>query len=162
MKTRLASLAVACTTFALLQTASAEDGKTYPGSNCHPLDQSSAATLSLGFNYIENTSTQYSALVICPIVKDEVFSLTGVNYINIRYDKPSTTGFYCGWYSKSSTGASGYTSSSWDFSAAGNAKSMTLTNTNSYSGGTYQLYCILPPKANNKTAKLHSYRIDEN
>lgn len=141
--------------------AHAEDGKVYPGSNCHAYNSASGNITQYGFNYVENTSTSNSALLICPIVKDEVSSLLGVNLIRVRYYKPSDTGFYCSMHSKTATGTGGFTSSQWDFDGAG-TKTMTLDNVLSYSEGSYQLYCILPNKVGSNTAKLHTYRIDEN
>jgi hypothetical protein len=145
-----------------LPAARAQDGKVYPGSNCHPLSPANADIMSYGFNYVENTSTTYSLLVICPGIKDNVASVTGLSLISVRYDKPSSTGFFCSIYSKSSIGSGGYTSSQWDFDFAGNGKSMSLAAVSSYNAGSYQMYCILPPKVGSTTAKLHTYRLDEN
>jgi hypothetical protein len=122
-----------------------EDGKVYPGSNCHYGALTPSGNVkydSTGFIY--NNSTTNSALISCPIVRDKVFSVAGLNFIKIRYKKPNSTGFHCVVHSRTSFGTAGFQKSKWDFGPGG-IKTMILDDIGGFSAGSYTLSCILPP-----------------
>lgn len=143
-----------------------EDGKVYPGSNCHYGANTPSTNVkydSTGFIY--NNSTTNSALISCPIVKDKVFSAAGLNLIKIRYKKAVNSGFRCEILSRNRFGSPvGFQKSKWDFGPPG-VKTMTLDDMGGFSRGVYTLSCILPPSkapvnAANRSG-IYNYRIHE-
>jgi hypothetical protein len=135
--------------------AFAVDGKSYPGSACLPYSSANMDIMERFAEYIENTAANNSLLVICPVIKDDIASTGGTDYVRITFSKPDSTGFYCAIYSKNASGGGTYSSSEWNFSAGG-TYNMVLTDVAGHASGTFSLYCILPPGA-----KIHSYRVDE-
>ncbi len=158
-----ALLAIATLMFLSASTVYAEDGKVYPATMCQGSLVGSPPIISYTGKSVRNNSTTNSAVISCPIVKDEVFSVTGANEAYLRYCK-GPAGFNSSLYSYSAYGTSSYVNSKWDFSGAGCSKFISHDPILSYSQGYYTMIVVLPPSAAGAGTKteLFSYRLDEN
>ncbi len=154
----LAALLIAAAT-----SVQAEDGKVYPATMCQGSLVGSPSIISYTGNSVRNNSTINSAVISCPIVKDEVFSITGANEAYLRYCK-GPSGFGSSLYSYSAFGTSSYVNSKWDFGFAGCSKTLAHDPILSYSQGYYTMVVVLPPSSTGTGTKteLFSYRLDEN
>jgi hypothetical protein len=142
--------------------AFAVDGKVYTSQFCQGSLVGNPPIISYTGKSVRNNSTTNSAVLSCPIVKDEVNSLTGSSYSYVRYCKASTTGFLSTLYSYSAAGTSVYQNSKSDFGAAG-CKYMYHDPISSYSSGFYNLILVLPPStAAAQKTEVIAYRFDEN
>lgn len=144
-------------------TVFAEDGKVYPATMCQGSLVGSPPIISYTGNSVRNNSTTNSAVISCPIVKDEVFSVLGANEAYLRYCK-GPAGFNSSLYSYSPFGTSSYVNSKWDFTGAGCSKTISHDPILSYANGYYTMVVVLPPSAAGSGTKteLFSYRLDEN
>ncbi|MBD0345040.1 MAG: hypothetical protein ICV63_09515 [Coleofasciculus sp. Co-bin14] len=135
--------------------AFADDRKTYPGNLCQPGPFATASTISYGLDgSVENTASG-SIYVVCPVVRDNTTNTTGLKQIQVQINKPSSTGTYCSFYSKSADGVNTFFNEKWNFEGSGN-RIISLNVQKSYASGYYFIACILPPKA-----KVVSYIVNE-
>lgn len=159
MKRVLSALVVM---FSVVSGAHAEDGKVYPATMCQGSLVGTPSIITYTGKSVRNNSTTNSAVVACPIVKDDVFSLTGGNQAMLRFCKPSSQGLNSSLYSYSSFGTSSYLSSKWDFDGAG-CRTISHGAISSYSQGYYTLLVTMPPStAAAQKTEIFSYRFDEN
>jgi hypothetical protein len=139
----------------------AEDGKVYPASMCQgSLVGSPPITYYNGTKLINNSTTN-SAVVVCPVVKDNVFSTTGANEAYLRYYKGTSTGMLADLYSFSSYGTANYVQFRSDFGGTG-YKVFSYTPISSYSQGYYSFIVAIPPGPSGSKSSVISYRLDEN
>ncbi|MET0661251.1 MAG: hypothetical protein ABW110_24190 [Steroidobacteraceae bacterium] len=161
---RRARRAAACVV-ALAAAASpycfAEDGKVYPASMCAGSLVGSPPITNYDGRRVVNTSTTNSAVVVCPVVKDNVFAVTGANEGYVRYYKGTTTGFIADLYSFSAFGTANFVQFRSDFGAAG-YKTLSYTPIGSYSQGYYSFVVVIPPGPAGAKSSMISYRLDEN
>lgn len=159
--TRDAAACVLALAAATSQYCFAEDGKVYPASMCEGALVGSPPIISYDGRALVNTSTTNSAVVICPVVKDNVFGTTGANEAYVRYRKGTATGVLISLYSYSAFGTANYVQTRNDFGATG-YKTATFTPIGSYSQGYYHFIVVLPPGPAGAKSSLISYRLDEN
>ena len=154
----VSSIAVVLLAMPLLATA--EDGKVYPATMCQGT-VGNPTNLSYDGTKLVNTSTTYSAVVVCPMIKDDVFSGAGANEAYMRYYKANSTGFISNLYSFSAFGTASFTQFKSDFGGAG-YKTLSYTPISSYSQGYYQFVVVIPPGTSTAKSSVISYRLDEN
>lgn len=142
--------------FSAVSHAAAEDGKVYPAIACQPALDGTPSLLAYQGDKLVNTSNDYSVVVTCPIVKDNVLSINGTNEAHVRFRKASNVGFLGDLHSYTAFGTGHLVQYKSDFTAAG-YKTMSFTGLAGYSQGYYMLMLVLPPKA-----EVFSYRVDEN
>lgn len=142
-------------------SAIAEDGKVYPATMCQGSLVGNPSILSYDGTRLVNTSTTYSAVVVCPAIKDDVFSGAGANEAYMRYYKANSTGFISNLYSFSAYGTASFTQFKSDFGGAG-YKTLSYTPISSYSQGYYQFVVVIPPGTSSAKSSVISYRLDEN
>ncbi|MET0987524.1 MAG: hypothetical protein ABW034_19185 [Steroidobacteraceae bacterium] len=164
MLSRRARPAVACA-LAIAAAAPpycfAEDGKVYPASMCEGSLVGSPPITNYDGRRLVNNSTTNSAVVVCPVVKDNVFAATGANEAYVRYYKGTTTGFIADLYSFSAFGTANFVQFRSDFGAAG-YKTLSYTPIGSFSQGYYSFVVVIPPGPAGAKSSMISYRLDEN
>jgi hypothetical protein len=141
----------------------AEDGKVYPAAMCQGSLVGSPPITSYTGNRLVNNSTTNSAVVVCPMVKDNVFAATGGNEGYVRYFKGTATGIIANLYSYSAFGTASFTQFRSDFAAATGNRTLSYTPIGGFAQGFTSFIVVLPPgpAAASKSALL-SYRFDEN
>jgi hypothetical protein len=139
----------------------AEDGKVYPASMCQgSLVGSPPITYYDGRRLINNSTTN-SAVVVCPVVKDNVFAASGANEAYVRYYKGTAAGVLADLYSYSAFGTANFVQFRSDFGAVG-YKTLSFAPIGSYSQGYYSFVVVIPPGPAGSKSSLISYRLDEN
>lgn len=158
------AVAVAVIAASWAGAAVAEDGKVYPAAICEGSLVGNPPIISYNGKSLRNTSTVNSAVVVCPLIKDDVFSTTGLNEVHVRYCKATSSGFNSSLYSYSAYGTSSVSSSKWDFGSSGCGKVLSHPGISSYSSGYYSLILTLPPStaAASPKTEVFSIRADEN
>ncbi|MGB3620228.1 MAG: hypothetical protein WBA20_02685 [Ketobacter sp.] len=147
--------------FTFSQATFAEDGKVYPATMCQgSLVGNPPITYNDG-RQLKNNSTSNSAVVVCPVIKDNVFSNAGLNEAYMRYYKANSTGFLSTLYSYSAFGTANYVQYKSDFGGAG-YKTLSFTPISSYNQGYYQFIAVIPPSPTSTKSSVISYRVDEN
>lgn len=139
----------------------AEDGKVYPASMCEGSLVGSPPITNYDGRRLVNNSTTNSAVVVCPILKDNVFSVGGFNEGYLRYYKGAAAGVIADLYSYSAFGTASFTQFRSDFGAVG-YKTLSYTPIASFSQGYYSLVVVIPPGPAGSKSSLISYRFDEN
>lgn len=139
----------------------AEDGKIYPATMCQGSLVGNPPITSYDGKQLVNTSTTNSAVVVCPVIKDNTSSLTGANEAYVRYRKGTNTGFLCDLWSYSAHGTSNHVQFKSDFGAPGN-KTFSYNPILSFSQGYYSFVCVIPPGPAGQKSSVISYRLDEN
>jgi len=148
---------------ASLSPASAEDGKIYPSAFCAGALVGNPPIVSFSSDALTNNSTTNSAVVVCPTIKDDVFSAAGLNEAKLHYCKAGAPGFLVDLRSHTSFGTSVAVSSKSDFLGAG-CRTFTWGALPGVSEGFYTFMVVIPPSIDGVAtkSKLISYRIDEN
>jgi hypothetical protein len=139
----------------------ADDGKMYPGTLCQGSLVGNPPITSYEASKLTNTSATNSAVVVCPVVRDSVFSTTGANEAYLRYYKGTSTGMLATLYSYSAYGTSVYSQFKSDFGAPG-YRSFNFSPIASYSQGYYSFVVVIPPGEAGAKSSVISYRLDEN
>ena len=153
-----AACAVAC---AAVPYAHAEDGKTYPASMCEGALVGSPPVTSYNAVRLTNNSTTNSVVVVCPVVKDNVFAVTGTNEAYVRYYKGTQAGFLADLYSYSVYGTASFVQFRSDFGPLG-YRTLSFAPIGSFSQGFYSFLVTIPPGPAGSKSALISYRLDEN
>lgn len=164
LRTRLVSVLAAVGAGLVASSAAhAEDGKIYPAITCQPALDGTPSTLSYGGDRITNTSTSYSVVVACPIIKDNVYSSNGGNQGNVRYYKGSEYGVLADVHARSIYGTSSYDQYRSDFAAGTGYRTLSFSALSGFSQGYYFMMIVLPPGATTQSrTHVYSYRFDEN
>jgi hypothetical protein len=141
--------------------AFAEDGKVYPATMCQGSLVGNPPIIRYDGKQVVNNSTTNSAVVVCPALKDDVFSVTGANEAYVRYHKGTNTGLLCDLWSYSAYGTSHYVQFKSDFGAPG-YKVFSYNPIQSFMQGYYSFVCVIPPGPAGQKSSVISYRLDEN
>ena len=141
--------------------AIADDGKVYPASMCEGSLVGNPPIISYTGDSVRNNSTTNSAVVVCPVVKDNVFGTTGANEAYVRYYKGTSTGFLCDLWSFNAHATANFVQFKSDFGGTGN-KTFSFSPISSFSQGYYSFICTIPPGPAGQKSELFSYRLDEN
>jgi hypothetical protein len=143
---------------------SAEDGKVYPASFCADAFPGSPPYVSFNGNGVINTSASYSAVLICPTVKDNIYATSGINEANLRYYKPKVGIVLADLTSYAAYGSSVSSVSRHDDSESSpeGYKTFTWPAMTGRAEGYYVFTVVLGNSPSSTKAKLVSYRIDEN
>ncbi|MES2663310.1 MAG: hypothetical protein V4629_08415 [Pseudomonadota bacterium] len=143
------------------QIQAAEDRKVYPAAMCEGAQVGNPPIVSYQSNKLVNNSTTNSAVVICPILRDNIYTTSGANEAYVRYFKGTNTGFIANLYSYSSYGTSSYTQFKSDYGTTG-YKLFSYTPISAYSQGFYNFVVVIPPGPTGAKSSIISYRLDEN
>jgi len=160
---KFTAVAVALAVAGISASAFAQDGKVYPATICEGSLVGNPPIISYTGKSVRNNSTANSAVLACPIIKDDVYSVSGLSQVHVRYCKATSSGFNSSLYSYSAYGTSSFLSSKWDFGPAGCNKVLSHGPISSYSTGYYSLLLVLPPStaATSPKTEVFSFRADE-
>lgn len=149
---------LAAATGAFSPMAAAVDGKTYPGAACQPGELNSPTDIQYTWlGHAKNILPGNSLGVVCPIVRDNMGSVSGIGYASVRINKTNNTGFVCELRSRNAHSTAGFLQTQWNFDGAGNRTITFNGPASGYASGYYVLSCYIPPGH-----QLLSYRVDEN
>lgn len=154
-------LLITSISLAAVTTAQAEDGKVYPGTFCQGSLVGNPPITHYDGRHLRNDSTTNSAVVVCPAVKDNVFSTAGLNEAYMRIYKARPTCFISTLYSYSAFGTASYSQNRSDCQNTG-YRTLSYSPINSYSQGYYQFVVVIPPGTSTNHSAVISYRLDEN
>lgn len=111
MTHQTARLILAMAIVLMAGAAQATDLKNYPGATCQPRNPDNAAIIEYGFTgEVFNTSTEFAAVVTCPIVRDSVFTPPGeLRAVAVRFRIPPFGGAaFCELHSRDLYGTAGF------------------------------------------------------
>jgi len=140
-----------------MQSAHANDRKTFPGSSCQGWGNVNAEIAATDGGGVLNSSFTSAYTVSCPVVRDNTTNLNGAADVLVYAYRDGSTATALSCIFKVTRAADGtdYYSLTRSTSVSGNV-SLTIPVTSSVSGGFYNLLCVLPPRS-----KIHGYIVSE-
>ncbi len=164
MTSQTARLILVLTMVLMASAAQAADFKNYPGATCQPETPANADIIQYGLTgEILNTSTEFSAAVVCPIVRDSVFTPPGdllAVFVRFRFPSPSLGSAICTLDSRDPFGTSGFMDTRIT-NGNGNV-SLTFPALSGVHLGYYSLFCFIPEASDaDRPSALASYLIVE-
>lgn len=161
MTHQTARLILAMAIVLMAGAAQAADFKTYPGAMCQPGELTNASNIEYRFTgEVFNTSTEFSVLVVCPIVRDSVFTPPGdLRAVFVRFSKPNDIPATCTLFSRDQFGTSGFMDTRFT-SGVGNVV-MGFPALSGVHIGYYVLSCIVPHAQDDRPSGIVSYLVVE-
>jgi hypothetical protein len=154
-KTLVMTLAIV-SLFAASKPVIAADAKTYPGAMCQRLFGSEITYDTNG--EVANASSQFAALVVCPIVRDAISGNPGIERVRVHLRNAAEGLLNCNLTSFNGNGTQVDSDFQFSFTSGLNTFSLgPVRGGGNAADGYYTLFCIL--SATNSA--IISYRVDE-